>query len=393
MIPSKGDAPTVALIGVNGYAKVYVEWLVEAQRKQLLKIAAVCVLPCELKEPAVAKFAELGAEVYDCYETMFAENRSGIDLCFIPTGIPWHARMTIAALQAGCNVLVEKPLAGSLQDALAVRETMKATGKWVAIGYQDFYTDEVRWLKESLASGAIGNLKSVSMLGIWPRSIAHYERNQWAGRLRADGAQVLDSPLNNAFSHFVNLSLYLAGATVETSSESEITSRRLCRARDIESFDTAEVSAKSPSGIEFWFGVSHSSNKRYEPTIRIEGTNGQATWTYEKSCSLTCNGETTTRRVPNYEAKREALFRSVMEKLQKPETKVCDPTVAICHSSFIDRLHDGATIKTVAGSEIEMNPLDENNVVPSIRGLAERLESEFDSRTLLKAIESQPSNV
>ena len=37
---------------------------------------------------------------------MLSAHEGGIDLCLIPTGIHWHARMTIAALRAGANVLV-----------------------------------------------------------------------------------------------------------------------------------------------------------------------------------------------------------------------------------------------------------------------------------------------
>lgn len=393
MIPSHGVVPQVALIGVKGYAAVYVEWLLEAQANRLLDLVAVCALPHELKLPVVAKFRNAGAMVFDSYEKLFADENLAIDLCFIPTGIPWHARMTIAALRTGCNVLVEKPLAGSLQDAREIQEAEAETGNWVAVGFQDMYTEEVWWLKESLVSGAIGDVKSISVLGIWPRNTAHYKRNKWAGRLHAEGASVLDSPLNNAFSHFVNLALFLAGPTIEASSDSEITARNLYRAHDIESFDTAVVTAKSPSGVSFWFGVSHSSDQTQEPTIRIEGSEGHATWNYEQTCSLVQNGKTTIRDVPRYEAKRDQMFRTVLKKLKDPVAMGCNSAVAISHTSFIEALHDGAEMVTVTPPQLEMHSIEATYEVPNILGIADKLREAFTTRSLVPNLEYHPANV
>ncbi len=111
---------------------------------------------------------------------MLREFRGRIDLCLIPTGIHWHARMTIAALEAGANVLVEKPLAGSSAEVAAVRAAEQRAGRFVAVGCQDFYEPGTTWLQAEVRRGAIGAIQSVRMLGLWPRDRAYFARNNWA---------------------------------------------------------------------------------------------------------------------------------------------------------------------------------------------------------------------
>jgi predicted dehydrogenase len=223
----------------------------------------------------VADFAGRGVRIYDDYERMLADERGNIDLCLIPTGISWHARMAIAALRAGANVLVEKPLAGCVADVRAIRQAEREYGRFVAVGFQDVYVPEVTWLKKRILDGAIGRLESVRMIGLWPRPANYFTRNNWAGRLSADGAAVMDSPLNNAFAHFVNLALFLAGPRPLATAEVVIEEAGLYRAHAIESFDTGVVRAVSPEGVQFWFGVSHSCRVNREPELYFEGSTGR----------------------------------------------------------------------------------------------------------------------
>src|SRR5688572_30212274 len=146
--------PRIALIGVSGYAKIYLQ-LLEENRARVDLVAAVIINPQE-EAAVVAEFKSYGVRIYGDFEQMRRAETGRIDLCLIPTGISWHARMPIAALRAGANVLVEKPLAGSVADVRAIRETERATGRFVAVGFQDVYVPEVTWLKERILSGVIG---------------------------------------------------------------------------------------------------------------------------------------------------------------------------------------------------------------------------------------------
>ena len=63
--------------------------------------------------------------------------------------------------------------------------------------------------------------RRITVRAQWPRGASYYARNNWAGRLRVGSAWVLDSPVNNAFAHFLMLALFWAGDTPTAASPPE----------------------------------------------------------------------------------------------------------------------------------------------------------------------------
>ena len=114
--------PRLAVIGISGYGKIHLE-LARAcrDRGEADLVAAVVINPDE-EAANVAELRAHGCAIYATHEEMLRRHAGQIDVCLIPTGIHWHVRMTLAALRAGANVLVEKPLAGSLDGIAAVQE-------------------------------------------------------------------------------------------------------------------------------------------------------------------------------------------------------------------------------------------------------------------------------
>lgn len=345
---------TVGLVGISGYAEIYVDLLLAPETQSRAELSAVVIVPSDQGLEVVEKLRRRGVRIYSSYDELIEAEHGRLDLCIVPTGIQWHARMAMAAMRAGANVLVEKPLAGSLADAEAVRAVEAATGRWVAVGFQDLYTETLAWLKAEIRSGAIGRLKSIRVIGLWPRSGAYYTRNHWAGRLHIDGAATLDSPLNNAFAHFVNLALFLAGSSRNGSTRAEIRHAELFRAHTIESFDTATVTARSPEGIEFWFGVTHACREYREPEIHLQGESGTAGWLHERECFIAPDdGPELRRPVPRYTEARRSMMDHVLSRLRDPTVPVCGTEVALPHTAFIDALHRDHTIQSIAPSLIE----------------------------------------
>jgi predicted dehydrogenase len=315
---------------------------------------------------------------------MLHRHAGQIDLCLIPTGIHWHARMTVAALQAGANVLVEKPLAGSLADASAIRAAEQASGRFVAVGFQDCYDPGTRWLVEALAQGAIGRVESVRFLGVWPRPRAYFLRNNWAGRLQLDGVAVMDSPLNNAFGHFVMLSLLFGGAGDECTVP-EPGGVELFRAHDIESFDTAVVNVRTTGGTRLWFGVSHVSNTALEPEIVIEGAAGTAGWRYETEAWLHGADGRQRRPVLDQHASRRLMMAAALQKLRAPATPVCTTAMATRHTRLIDTVHHAAAVTPFPSDLIEWTLLNgATSPVATVHGLDAALRQAFAEQKTLR---------
>ena len=108
--PAEGDTMlNVVLIGVSGFGDVHYRDLLRWHHAGKLNFAAAAVIDNANQREKCAEMEALGIRIYDDYRHMLAAEQA--DLCCIPTGIAMHAPMSIAAMRAGMNVLVEKPAA------------------------------------------------------------------------------------------------------------------------------------------------------------------------------------------------------------------------------------------------------------------------------------------
>lgn len=77
---------------------------------------------------------------------------------YIATPIGTHFELVTRALEAGKDVLVEKPLTDTVESAAACVETAARTGRILMVGHTFVYSPPVRMLKEMAAQGALGKL-------------------------------------------------------------------------------------------------------------------------------------------------------------------------------------------------------------------------------------------
>ena len=142
---------------------------------------------------------------FNDYRQMLADVRP--DVAVILTPHPTHAAIGIDCLQAGCHVLVEKPLAIEMAEADALLAAADRAGRLVAVCFQQRARPEVRAARALLQSGALGRLQRVELVAPWTRTRAYYRSAPWRGRWREEGGGVL---LNQA-AHDLDLLCYLLG--------------------------------------------------------------------------------------------------------------------------------------------------------------------------------------
>jgi len=106
--------------------------------------------------------ADLGVPAHDRAEDLAAD--PGVDAVYLATPHALHAGQAIAALRLGTHVLVEKPLALTVEDCLAVHEASRASGAQVVVGHTHAYDRPVRAIREIIASGRLGR---VAMINSW----------------------------------------------------------------------------------------------------------------------------------------------------------------------------------------------------------------------------------
>jgi len=259
---------TLVMVGVGGMGAAYLEALLARKDEGLFRIAgAVDPQPNRCKQ-----YVEMRAMGVPCFVSLqdFYRNRKA-DLAVLSSPIQMHMPQTTFALAKGSHVLCEKPAAGAIQEVRAAIEAEKASGRWVAVGYQWSFSPAIQALKADVRSGLFGAARAFKCLYLWPRDEGYYTRNDWAGRRRdAEGAWVLDSPVQNAMAHDLHNMFYILGRGTETSARPAGVEAELYRANAIENFDTAAVRARTEEGVELLFFVSHASAEDRGPVVRYE---------------------------------------------------------------------------------------------------------------------------
>ncbi len=272
MTPSNSTIPSVAIVGMGGYANHHRNALRRAVDGGRAVHAAQVAPPSDLEAFAdeLREMHEAGIAIYDSLRELLAAERSKLDLVTVPTGIPLHRVMTTAILEAGCNVLVEKPAAGCIQDVDAMIRARDAARRHAFVGFQHIYRAATHELKAELLSGRFGTVERVRGFSCWPRPATYYERNGWAGELAAGDTWVLDGPHNNANAHSVNFLCFLAGSTASASALPVSIRAELYRAKPIRTADTVSIRVQTAEGVEVCFVASHSTEENVNPRFAVD---------------------------------------------------------------------------------------------------------------------------
>jgi len=268
---------SVALAGAGGYGALYLDALLDDARAEQVRLVGV-VEPRSQACPRLDDLRRRGCAVHATLQSLFDSVTP--DLLVIAAPTHFHARMTCAALARGVNVLCEKPLAGSLADALHVAKVQHSSRAFAAIGYQWSFSAAVQLLKRDIMHDVLGRPLRMRSIASYPRGVAYYTRNDWAGRIvSAAGDSVMDSPVNNATAHFLHNMLYLLGPTREISATPRSVQAELYRANDIENYDTAAIRCEAEEGVELLFYTTHVEPRSIGPAFVLEFT--RATVTYD----------------------------------------------------------------------------------------------------------------
>jgi UDP-N-acetyl-2-amino-2-deoxyglucuronate dehydrogenase len=116
---------------------------------------------------------------------------AGVQAVVVATPHPAHASVTVPALRAGAHVIVEKPLASSLEDCDAMIAAARDGGRTLAmISQRRLYAPVIR-VRQAIDAGKLGRpvLGTVTMLG-W-RSEEYYRSDPWRGSWVGEGGGVL----------------------------------------------------------------------------------------------------------------------------------------------------------------------------------------------------------
>lgn len=349
---ARGKIPAVCLIGVSGFAEVHYRDLLRYAERGRVRLQAATVINRQEEWEKCEHLERMGCRVYSNYEEMLDTEEAEGGLCLIPTGIHLHRVMTIRALRAGWNVLVEKPAAATIQEVRAMEEAERETGRFVAVGFQTMYAPETRWMKRVILEGRLGEVEWIKCRGLWPRTDGYYQRNSWAGRMRHAGQWVLDSPFNNAFAHQLNMICFLAGTDPRSSARMRRVEAELYRVRPIEGPDTACLRMETEQGVRLFFGVTHACRTELDPEIVVVGSKGRLFWSFERTWLETSGGEREEHGCLREEVLRDAMLDGLLARLEDPGAFVCGLEIAERQTLCVNGAHESSSVHPLEGREV-----------------------------------------
>jgi predicted dehydrogenase len=151
--------------------------------------------------------------VYPTPEALLADSDvEAVSIC-LPTR--FHCEATLAALEAGKHVLVEKPMASNLAEAERMREAARASGKTLAVSHNQRFTPQARFLERFIREGGLGQVYFCRTLWRRPmgslpapqqeRPTGAYDRNWFNEWSRGGGV------LRDLGTHMIDRALYVLG--------------------------------------------------------------------------------------------------------------------------------------------------------------------------------------
>ena len=148
---SRTHEQRIAVIGCGAIGTLHAQAVVQSEHAVL---TAVCDIQ---RERAEAVAAHTSARVYDDVEVLLAAE--SLDAVTVATPGHLHVQPVIKALEAGCHVFCEKPMATNLEDAKRMVEAAALHGRYLAIDYNRRFGFGYRKAKELIAAGAIGDIR------------------------------------------------------------------------------------------------------------------------------------------------------------------------------------------------------------------------------------------
>lgn len=275
-------APAVGLIGIHGHGAVHLRELERLWSAGRANVVACADVRAPTGEQAQV-ISRLGCRYFEDWQDMLKPAPTGagpMDMVVIASPPHLHMAMTVAAMEAGAHVLLEKPPVVTLADFEQLVGVMARTGAACQVGFQSTGSGALGRLRQVLAQAELGGSVTLGVTGRWQRDQAYWTRAQWAGRAALHGVQVRDGALSNPFAHASMNCLVAAGAAEPGSRLARVEVERY-RANAIEVEDTGCARVSLVGGTTFVVAVTLCAEVVEGPMLHMRGAGGRVHWPYE----------------------------------------------------------------------------------------------------------------
>lgn len=329
---------SVLIVGIGGYGGFYMEELLYAPRAERFLLAGA-VDPYAEQSRFCDELKRRGIPVYNTLEEFYQQRQAELAVLVTPTYL--HKYQAQYCMEHGSDVLCEKPICATWEDAKAMIAARDYTGRRLAIGFQWSFSKSILQLKQDIREGTYGKIRRIRTLVFFSRDLGYYHRGSgWAGKRRMEsGEWLLDSVASNAAAHYLHNMLFLTGKQTARCAEPVQMEAEVYRANPIEMFDTCALRIFTADDIELLFYATHAIPKEQEraPEFVIEGEKGEVILHYKEGQEVMtghlADGRSILYDAPSADNIRKLYYMgdAILKNLPLP----CVPETALPHLKCI----------------------------------------------------------
>lgn len=182
---------------------------IAAAKANNLDFVAVCDIDPKNMHDKIIKF-ELGdIHAYTDYKELLEKENP--ELVAIATESGKHAKIAIDCINAGCNVIIEKPIALSIADADEIIRLGREKGVKVCANHQNRFNKSIQKIRDAVEKERFGKMFYGTAHIRWCRDWEYYSRANWRGTWEQDGGALMNQCIHN-----IDLLRWMLGNEIDT---------------------------------------------------------------------------------------------------------------------------------------------------------------------------------
>lgn len=190
-----------ALIGCGRISSNHIQ----AAKNNKLEIMAVCdIVPEKMSRSDLPAYTRK----YTNHKELLEKEKP--DLVAVATESGKHAAIAVDCINAGCNVIIEKPIALSLKDADRIISAAKEKGVLVCTNHQNRFNKSVQYIRNAIENKRFGRLFYGTAHIRWNRGQDYYLQSPWRGTWEQDGGALMNQCIHN-----IDLLRWIMGSEID----------------------------------------------------------------------------------------------------------------------------------------------------------------------------------
>ena len=181
---------------------------IAAAKANNLEFVGLCDVDKYMMQDKVVKFDLFEVPLYEDYKELLEKEKP--ELVAITTESGKHAAIALDCIEAGCNLIIEKPIALSIADADAIIAAAKSKGVKVCASHQNRFNKSVQKIREAVDRNRFGRMLYGTAHIRWHRDYEYYSRAKWRGTWEQDGGALMNQCIHN-----IDLLRWMMGDEIE----------------------------------------------------------------------------------------------------------------------------------------------------------------------------------